>query len=369
MLIIVKINNIELNKDNIFEMFDSIYATDPKLFNDNTKDYLQIMKQESVVYPICIMDPTVADSELRLELNPDFHNRVAMVKNTGMKIFDKGNFPQITIFSGILILRTKEVNGYFKSMENPAHDDWILERIKADKEAKQRYDRMLAQIREIMKKLAEKNAPDSIDVAGLGEFLPDDVDDGTDDNKKENVNDDYAEKLEVIERKQIPLDQSIYSEEDGEDESASREGVADDEGKYEANCGNGHPNNSENGTISSDGSSEGKGTINISKGSLIKDVKKRFYYNRDTHLYTLFITPPEEIKNCKILIQLSGEQSTYNSEIEYAKINSGLFHKKQLNVVDNSIMIGKVGRNEKVEIQFKLKNDDNYSMEVGVYEN
>jgi len=367
--LVVKINNIELNKDNLFDMFDNIYATNPKLFNDNTKDYLQIMKEEATVYPISIMHPNVNDAELRLVLNPEFHNRVAMIKNTGMKIFDKGNFPQITIFAGILILRTKEVNGYFKTMENPAHDDWILERIKADKAAKHRYESMLSQIREIMKKLAEQNAPESIDVAGLGEYLPDDIDDGTDDNKKEAINDDYAEKLEVIERKQIPLDQKIFSSEEGNEESVSGSGDPDDNGEYEANYGDGNSNKTDGGNITSNNSSEGEGTLNISKGKLIKNVSKRCFYNNETHLYTLFITSPEKINDCKINIQLSGEQSNFDSKLDFARINSGIFRKKQLKINNNSINVGKIERNEKVELTFKLKNENNYAMEVEVYEN
>ena len=196
--LVVRINDIVINKDNLIGIFNKIYLYNPGLFNKNTKDYLDVLTDtENVkVFPICIMDPEKADAELKIKLDPNYHSHIAMIKNTGMKIFDKGHFPQKAIFSGMLVLKTKEVNGYFKQMENPAHDGWMIDRIKHDPTAKSKYDRMFNQIKEIIKQLAKEETPKFLDVAGLGEYLPDDISEGKEENKKEDINNDYAEKIE-----------------------------------------------------------------------------------------------------------------------------------------------------------------------------
>ena len=38
----------------------------------------------ATVEPICIMDPEIPDAELRIKLDPKYHNRIAMIKNTGI---------------------------------------------------------------------------------------------------------------------------------------------------------------------------------------------------------------------------------------------------------------------------------------------
>ena len=366
--LIVKINDIEINANNIYETFNSIYSIHPELFNPNTVDYLEIMKSENEIYNISIMEPSVPDAELRISLNPNYHNRIAMVRNTGMKIFDKGNFPQITIFSGILVLRDKNVNGYFKKMENPAHTDWILERIKKDPASKQRYERMFAQVRDIIKSLAESSVPESMDVAGLGEMLPDDIDVGTEDNKQESIVDELAEEIEVKERKQLPVDKDL-SQDKGDVESISNVGNPDENGDYEAVYGNSGQNNVDGGVSSDHPSSGGGGVLAINKGSILKNVKKRNFYNSTKQCYTLVINPTEDMNDCKVAIYLSGEQGSFPAEVDKAYEERGLFGKKTVSSNNNIIGIGKVSKGEKIEVYYTLKDAANYSLEVNVYEN
>ena len=365
--LIVKINDIVINNENLYDIFETIYDKHPDLFNQNTIDYLEIMRNEETIYPISIMEEGVPDAELRISLNPNYHNRIAMVRNTGMKIFDKGNFPQITIFSGILVLRDKGVNGYFKKMENPAHDDWILDRIKADKIAKQRYDRMLNQIREIIKELAKENAPESMDVAGLGEMLPDDVDDASEDNKQENIVDDIVEEIEVKERKQLPIEDDI-SEDDSGDGAITETGEEDENGDFEADGHGGDQNDGDGGTGTKVTANDGDGGLCINKGAVLKQVKKRNYYDASNNTYKLIIISPEEINHCKITVFLSGEQANYPASIKSASISKGIFGNKTLNINNNVIEIGKILKDEKIEISYTINDNENYSIEVNVYE-
>ena len=312
------------------------------------------------------MDPEKPDAELRIKLDPKFHNRIAMIKNTGMKIFDKGNFPQITIFSGMLILKTKEVNGYFKKMENPAHDGWMLDRIKNDPTAKSKYDRMFSQVRDVIKSLAKDNTPESLDVVGLGEYLPDDISEGNDNNQKEGINDEYSEKIEIKEKIQLPnIDNFI--QETGGDDYQSPTGVADEDGNFDANYGTGIKNNSNGGEISTNNASPGEGKLLISKENIVKSIKKRCIYNEG--IYSLIIDSPEEMKNCKVVVQYAGEQTNFNPIVINAYRDRRMFGRTPLNHEDNKIEIGKVVKGEKAKIYFTLNDTNDWSLEVNVYEN
>ena len=367
--LIININDIVINKDNLKEKFEQLYNYNPGLFNNNTIDYLEILTDDEnvTIAPICIMDPEVPDAELRIKLDPKFHNRIAMIKNTGMKIFDKGNFPQITLFSGMLSLKTKEVNGYFKKMENPAHDGWMLDRIKNDPTAKSKYDRMFNQVRDVIKSLAKDNTPDSIDVVGLGEYLPDDVSEGDNDNQKENINDEYSEKLEIKEKIQLPNIDDFIQNTGGEDDSQSATGVADEEGNFDAKYGTGSTNTSNGGETTTHTASPGNGKLLINKESIVKSIKKRCFYSNG--VYSLIINSPEDMSNCKIVVQYAGEQTNFDPVVTNAYRDRKMFGKATLNYEDNRIEIGEVSKGEKVKIYFELDETNDWSLEVNVYEN
>ena len=366
--LIIKINDICIDKSNLKEKFEQLYNSNPDLFNINTIDYLEILTDDNVtIAPICIMNPEIPDAELRIKLNPKYHNRIAMIKNTGMKIFDKGNFPQITLFSGILTLKTTEVNGYFKQMENPTHDGWMLDRIKNDPTAKNKYDRMFNQIKEVIKSIAKDTTPESLDVVGLGEYLPDDISEGNDDNKKENINDEYSEKVEIKEKIQLPNIADILENNSGNDNSESASGVADEDGNFETNYNNGDINTSTGLKTSNNTATSEEGKILINKDSIIKNIKKRCYYNNG--YYYLMINSPINITDCKITIQYAGEQTNFIPNVTTVYRDKKLFGKSLLNHEGNKIEIGKIMKGEDIIIYFSLDDNNDWSLEVNVYEN
>ncbi len=361
--LIVKINDIEINKENLYEIYEKIYSKHKELFNPNTADYLEVMKSPNS-YPICIMEEGIPDAVLKLELNPNYHNRVAIIKNTGMKIFDKGSFPQITIFSGILKLTTKEVNGYFKKMENPTHDEWVLERIKEDKNAKKRYDRMLEQIKEVIKKLAKDNAPEEMNVVGLGEFLPDDYSlDGNE--KEENIVDDIKENLEIKERLPYPVENETEDFADSE-ENKIPVGVKDENGEYDV-----YDQKDGKKTIVDNDFHENTNNPSSSYNKKLanKSVKKRICYQNAINEYILSLIPNQDINDGAIAVRLSGEQASFEATIVNAYILRGNMVKENLKIQNNKIILGKITKGSKVYIHFNLENTRNHPLEVEVYEN
>ena len=81
---------------------------------------------------------------LRLMIQPDFHRRVAMVRRTGMKIMDKGNINGLIPFAGVLYIEGDKPNEYLRTLENPQHTKWEIERAENKSEAKVFYPPLLS---------------------------------------------------------------------------------------------------------------------------------------------------------------------------------------------------------------------------------
>ncbi len=92
-------------------------------------------------------------------------------------------------FTGILELKGKGLNNYFREMETVSHDNWEPGRHKNPIQAKQYYREIKEWIRGIITELAEHTSEDEMDIEGLGGVLqtePDVVEGGDSDNKSEN---------------------------------------------------------------------------------------------------------------------------------------------------------------------------------------
>lgn len=59
-----------------------------------------------------------------------------MVRRTGMKIMDKGNINGLIPFAGVLYIEGGKLNEYLRTLENPQHTKWEIERAENKSEAK-----------------------------------------------------------------------------------------------------------------------------------------------------------------------------------------------------------------------------------------
>ena len=59
-----------------------------------------------------------------------------MVRRTGMKITDKGNINGLIPFAGVLYIEGDKLNEYLRTLENPQHTKWEIERAENRSEAK-----------------------------------------------------------------------------------------------------------------------------------------------------------------------------------------------------------------------------------------
>lgn len=107
---------------------------------------------------------------LRMMIMPGFHRRVAMVRQTGMKIKDKGNINSLIPFSGLLYIEGDELNSYLRSLENPQHLDWEIERAETKTKARTLLSSMTKFIKKCLDELKDDDSEEALDPS-VGEYL------------------------------------------------------------------------------------------------------------------------------------------------------------------------------------------------------
>lgn len=361
---IVKINDLELNKDTLANVFNYIYENNPFLFNTYTKDYFDILvsdKYETYTEKISMFEPD--DVEFKLAFDPNFKNRVAVIKGTGMKIFDKDHLPQISFYCGILKLIGRDVNAYFRQMENPKHDEWYPSKMKDEKEARKQYNKLFDEIKRIIREKMEDNIPDSMDAEGVGEYLPDDMDDGSNNEPSENINDDIFEEIEIKEYKNTNED--AYVKEDSDEDDGT--GNISSDGEHEASYGQADENKSDGGNGSEGNADNDEVYVEIPSGKSVEVIKGRCFYLNNKYEYCF--KSPIDLDNAKLTIEISGETTNYKPTVTSAFSEKKIFSDNNLKYRGNVIEIGKVKKDELRKIQFEINENENWALEVKLYEN
>lgn len=107
---------------------------------------------------------------LRLMIEAGFHRRVAMVRQTGMKIKDKGHINGIIPFAGVLYIEGVALNTYLRTLENPQHLEWEVERADNQRKAKKLLQQLSQFIRESLNEMRDDSSEEELDPP-VGEYL------------------------------------------------------------------------------------------------------------------------------------------------------------------------------------------------------
>ena len=364
--LIVKINDMELNSDSISEKFDYIYKNNSDMFNQYTIDYFNILatdKYDTKHELFSMFEPD--DVSVDIAFDPNFKNRVGIIKGTGMKIFDKDKLPQISFYCGVLKLVGKEVNAYFRKMENPKHDEWYPSKMTNEKTARKMYNKLFDYVRATIRKYVESSIPESMDAEGVGEFLPDEFDDGSNNEPTENIMDDLVEEIKVEEKPIVKNNSINVDDKDQENNQSLGQEYAD--GEEEFNYGQGKLNDSTVGEGTTETTNSDDGNINTPSGKAVLTTKSRCMFVNGK--YQFMFVSPVDIENAKISVEIAGEVGNYKPKILDATGERKLFSNSSIRVKDNVIEVGKVNKNETKKIQFTLQENENWALEVKVYEN
>lgn len=298
--------------------------------------------------------------ELRLLLAPNLDRRIAMIRETGMKIFPKGHFSSSISFSGVLVVLGEKLNARIKKFENPQHTKW-----EANRNPNDRYllDKIYEFCREKLSEFVKSREAVELD-AGLGNILPADAGAGRQDEAEaltiriEKVSQQPKKRRRLVKREGEEFDDaelgqtSLEEEEQGGGHGDGRDSVSD--------------SNSPSPGIDT---GEGSGSSDADKAKRLKEVptnvrKLRFIcLDRQEGDYLLLITPAKSMEHGIVDVFAIAELSIYPASIISAETESG----KALAVSGNRLS-GLVFEKD-VELRIRLKMDyfEYVSLEADCY--
>ncbi len=293
----------------------------------------------------------------------DFHRKVAMIRQTGMKIKDGDRINGFISFAGILFIEGDAINERLRALENPEHTEWQPDRATNSFEAK----RLIKSINDYMKKcleeLVEQGPQNAIDAVGVGNFIPDTPDDENNQNREDVISDVVLEiEKRVIERKYIP---DVISVENGDDDSEKKvdpiDGMSDEDWLHKDPHPHIDPPRPPQPVDYIEGTEK-----NISAPKEIKPSK--FMYicsDPDDGKYMVDFVPSEDSNNGKLSFYLSGETEAYKAELVGAIQIGG----SELKINENSLIGLRFEKDKHIRINLQLAHKDYCSMEVKAYVN
>jgi len=209
----VKVQNKEINSDTLKVHMERIHQEYPSRTKGTYGNYLALTRTEDVhIYSLNFHGMGTLELRVLVDSNEKLDRKVLIVRKAGMKLFRLGNISKLVPFTGILELKGKELNSYFRAMETVAHDNWEPGRHSNPKQAKAYYEEIKEWIRNIVAELAEHSSDDEMDVEGLSGVLqrePEKVETGDSDNKRENLN-NYLGKIDIVERPAKALSKGFF---------------------------------------------------------------------------------------------------------------------------------------------------------------
>lgn len=172
--LIVRVGDVLLNKASLPKLIRQYASADPDYtahayFDALTADEAAFFSEDDF--------EGLGRIELHLLPNKDYPKRVAMVRSTGMKIYDKGHFQTPMRFAGVFIAKGSELNALLRSLEPPSHDAWEHGRHENPAEARAILKKLYGWINDKVRSISSADDSQELDVEGLSQYLPDDTED------------------------------------------------------------------------------------------------------------------------------------------------------------------------------------------------
>ena len=352
----VKIDDTILNKNNL--------SGHIKRFLPKTKhadSFLKVIEENERVVSERKNFHNMGYLNLRLLYYPDAIKKILVVRKSGMKIADISALPKAIPFVGFLELEGKDLNTFFRNMENPQHNAWEPKRHPNEQLARKYKNEIEEWVRETILEKVKENIGEEIDIDVNAFFATENEDKKGD--KSENIVDKVKE-MTIIQDE--PTDRKFNVKDIGgqygKPKDKVKRGRIDDEGPE---SGHRQPTGKKGGSptgrkgvvddLGNDSIYDKMHEVNVS-ARIIKG------YNRSNKL--IFI-PDENIVQGEIEIVTIGENGK-NLRLNIKSI-------KGINVnawlQDGHIVISSVESGKKSIIEFEIFGQTNYAMGVRAYGN
>lgn len=359
--LVVKYGDTVVDKKHLDDLFE-LYNSE---IDNLTKEYYETLKNPDRTIQCEVFEPE--DVKIFIKMDPDYSRRAAIVRQTGMKIFDKDKLNGRIGFSSVVLLAKDKVNAYFKRLENPEHTAWSEYRKENKAEVKKYQDIFFNALKETIIELHGEDSGEPVDADGMNEYLPYTYVTG-EKNKTEGLSNEVKEKkTKPKKKKKKPSssfeEEEIYYEKDEfgniiENTIEVRKGTDPKPGPPNPNP---HPGTDIN--IDPDGEPT---KLSISdkftgkKKIPNENIRIKLNHNRDN--YEFKVISKEDIKEGYIEIDISGEQETVKTNVLNALLDG-----VKTEVRGNKVYVGNLSANDTHNISFELSEKGLWSLEVNAY--
>jgi hypothetical protein len=267
--------------------------------------------------------------ELHVIVDENLPKQVAMVRRSGMLVYIKKRFRTPLRFSAVFIARGEKLNTFLTSLEPPAHDNWEPERHGDDVPyARRVLHSMHNWIVEKLKELSAISDVEEIDPEGIGQFLPDELDEkeGTD---KTNDSDDGEARPREVEMQTRIVSASAHKQTNADDGGGEENaGPMSEPSDSNNNMDSGTPTTGESiddkGSNDQSGISDQTGPTSAMKLSKVNLTRLRLFCSDSTTGEYMLSYTPEISGTGEIQLSIVGEVGNEFAPIAHvASIASG----------------------------------------------
>lgn len=181
--LVVGVGETEISKNTLHDLIETYQEE----LTGYTERYYEVLTSSSTKW---FEEDFMGLGNVRLGLllgGQEMHRKVAMVRQTGMKIKDQDRISSFIPFAGVMFIDGKKINEELRVLENPEHTEWQVARAENEIQARALLKSLNDFIRQKVEALAAEGGQEDFDAAGLGALLPDDPDNSQNQAKEEAV--------------------------------------------------------------------------------------------------------------------------------------------------------------------------------------
>lgn len=355
----VIVGDVVINKESLDDLIEEYRGA----LTGYTDKYYEVLRSDKTAWKV---ENLLGLGEVKLGIllgDPDAPKRVAMIRQTGMKIMDKDRLPGHVPFMGIMFINGDEINTRLRLMENPEHTEWQPDRAGNKMQAQTLLKEIHSFIRKWIEELVSNSTEDSIDAVGVGNFIPDVADDAKDTSKEEIISDKVLDvEIKKVPRKAKSMKQPGDMEKEDEVE---KDGHMEPDGTEEEWFHNGGhtvtpgPKPGDDAHQEEGGSEQAPKKIPVGIEKFIS-----ICVDKERGKYVLMIVPDNNGTDGIVELYLSAETQNYEAPIQKASLIAG---SGTVTVSKNKIKGFSFAKGQAVRVSIELDFYDYCSMEVKMY--
>lgn len=353
----VRVGDIEITKSKLGDLIE-MYKDDLTGYTDK---YYEVLVSEKTVWK---STDFLGMGEVKLGLligESEAPKRVAMIRQTGMKIMDKDRLPGHVPFTGVMFIDGEEINRRLRLIENPEHTEWQPERAKNPLQEKVLLREINSFIKKQIGELISHSMDEAIDAVGVGNFIPDISDNAQNQAREEVVN----EKVLDVEIKKITKknrNNNTLGKNDT-DTSETNDGHMEKGGNDEEWFHNsGHTDDKAHKPGEDAHREEGGNDIPAKRTNIGMEKMVSICVDKEKGKYVLMIVPDRDGENGIVEVYLSAETQNYEAPITNATLIGGSCILERNRLTNMTFKKGMPFR-----LSLELDFQDYCSMEVKMY--